>query len=82
MALHATGWTNAFEIWGDWFDTYPEKYNDANQQRNWKSFGRPRDGLSITLGTLFHLAEEYGWEDEGPTFTSDKEQKGQRGKSI
>ena len=72
MALHATGWTNAFEIWGDWLHTYPEKYNDANQQRNWKSFGRPRDGLSITLGTLFHLAEEYGWEDEGPTTHLDK----------
>ena len=60
MALHATGWPNAFEIWDAWSRTCPEKYNEADQRRTWDGFRGPRAGASITLGTVFHLATEQG----------------------
>jgi putative DNA primase/helicase len=58
MALHSTGWPAAFEIWDMWSRTCPEKYSDADQQRTWKSFGRPRIGSSITIATIYRLARE------------------------
>jgi AAA domain/Primase C terminal 2 (PriCT-2) len=65
MALHATGWPNAYEIWDEWSRTCPEKYNESDQQRTWDSFRGPRAGASITLGTVFHLAREHGWIEDG-----------------
>jgi hypothetical protein len=66
MALHATGWANAFELWGEWSRTCPEKYDEANQRKTWDGFHGPREGASITLGTVYHLAREHGWtEDQG-----------------
>jgi len=64
MALHSTNWPNAFEIWDAWSRTCPEKYDEADQQRTWESFGRPRDGQSIGIGTIFRLAGERGWTDD------------------
>jgi hypothetical protein len=65
MALHTAGWVNAFQIWDDWARTCPEKYDEADQRRAWKSFSRRRRvGAPITLGTIFHLATEYGWSDD------------------
>jgi hypothetical protein len=67
MALHATEWANAFELWHEWSRTCPEKYNEADQQRTWDSFGRRRGGASITLRTVFHLAMELGWSEDHVT---------------
>jgi len=63
MACHFTGWPNAFEIWDAWSHTCPEKYNEANQQKTWESFGRPRNGAAITVRTIYRLAAENGWTD-------------------
>lgn len=61
MALHTSGWECARRIWDGWSATCPEKYSEADQERAWASFGRPRAGRPVTLGTLYHLAEQYGW---------------------
>jgi putative DNA primase/helicase len=68
MALHSSGAPNAYEIWDGWsrtvLKTHPEKYSEADQLRIWKSFDRPHDGRSISLGTIFHLARERGWTED------------------
>ena len=64
MALHATGWANAFAIWDEWSRACPEKYNAADQQKTWDSFRGPGERASITLATVFHLAREHGWTEE------------------
>jgi Primase C terminal 2 (PriCT-2)/Bifunctional DNA primase/polymerase, N-terminal len=58
MALHASGWPNAFQIWDEWSRTCPEKYHKADQSRTWKSFGRtPYGKRGVTLGSIFHMAK-------------------------
>jgi hypothetical protein len=78
MALHATGWPNAFQIWDAWSRTCAEKYNEADQRRTWDSFHGPRAGASITLGTVFYLAIEHGWtEDRVPGDSGTRPETGQ-----
>src|SRR5262249_35962152 len=43
MALHTSGWPNAFEIWDAWSRTCPEKYNEADQHRTWNGFRGSRN---------------------------------------
>jgi hypothetical protein len=69
MGLHATGLCNNFEIWDEWSRTCPEKYNEEDQRRTWKSFSRQRVGRSITAATIFHLARQHGWP--GASITND-----------
>jgi putative DNA primase/helicase len=63
MAIHQAGWgKRGRAIWDEWSQTAPEKYNDADQERTWKSFDRPsRDGRRVTLATVFYMAIERGW---------------------
>jgi Bifunctional DNA primase/polymerase, N-terminal/Primase C terminal 2 (PriCT-2)/Family of unknown function (DUF5906) len=65
MALHWTGWgERAWEIWCQWSQK-STKFNVADQQKKWESFGRPdRPGPVITLGSLFALAQEHGFTAE------------------
>jgi hypothetical protein len=65
MALHSTSWSNAFDIWDAWSRTCPDKYDEADQQKTWKSFGRRRDGPTITIATIFHMAKQRGWTGDG-----------------
>jgi hypothetical protein len=84
MALHSAGWPNAFEVWDEWSQTCPEKYNEADQQKTWDSFGRRRGGASITLGTLFHIATENGWSGDhgaGARANSARPQAGEQGEA-
>jgi hypothetical protein len=67
MGIHWLGWEKAFQIWDDWSQKAPEKYNERDQERTWKNFDRPYDGLRITVATIFHLAKEFGWTDEAIT---------------
>jgi len=63
-ALHWLKWgEKGFEIWDSWSQKAPDKYNDRDQRRTWESFDRPYEGLRITVGTIFHLAKEKGWND-------------------
>ena len=59
MALHSTGEDDvAYSIWDAWSRT-SEKYNEQDQIKTWRSFkGRENE---ITLGTLFHVAQDHGW---------------------
>ena len=57
MALHASGEPWARAIWDTWSQT-SAKYDARDQDRVWQSF--KADG-GVTLGTLFHEAEQYGY---------------------
>lgn len=64
MALyHATvGSEEAYEIWTDWA-LISAKFNEDNQRSTWKSFTAENyDGPVLSLGTLFQLAKENGYE--------------------
>jgi putative DNA primase/helicase len=67
-AIHEARWgALGYEIWREWSQTAPEKYNDDDQVRTWKSFDRTRDnGQRRTLATVFHLASERGWTGNNP----------------
>jgi RecA-family ATPase len=64
MALHETGWDNAFDIWDEWSKTAPAAYDADDQRKTWESFSRPFNGTRITLATLFDLAIKQGWQDQ------------------
>jgi hypothetical protein len=40
MALHWTGWPDAFAIWDEWSRKCPSKYDEDGQQKAWQSFDR------------------------------------------
>lgn len=69
MALHSLDWTRpdgtspAFELFDDWSATEGEQYNLDATEKKWNSFGK-RSGIG--LGTLFHLAEQHGWQGNLP----------------
>jgi hypothetical protein len=64
MGLHWTGWGEpAFQIWDDWSRTAPEKYNEVDQRRTWKSFDRPYGRTKRTVATVYSMAKERGWID-------------------
>jgi Bifunctional DNA primase/polymerase, N-terminal/Family of unknown function (DUF5906)/Primase C terminal 2 (PriCT-2) len=63
-ALHSTGWPNAREIWDEWSRT-SDKFNAADQDKTWESYDRPYKGKPATIATLFHLAQQHGWQHPG-----------------
>ena len=64
MALASLDWERgdgssiAFDLFNEWSSTKPDLYSLDATEKKWASFGR-RSG--ITLGTLYHLAEQHGW---------------------
>jgi len=60
MALHACGAEWAFDVWDAWSQRSPKYQGDALAAK-WASFGR-QSGIGVSLGTLFALAREAGWE--------------------
>jgi hypothetical protein len=65
LALHSLDWEEkGFEIWSDWSRTAVDKYDPGDQERTWESFDRPYEGDKITVGTLYHVAQQRGWVDE------------------
>ena len=64
MALHSTGaGPIAFELWTEW-SKQSTKYDLGGQRTAWNSFKPRPDG--ITIGTLFKLAREKGWQQPIP----------------
>jgi putative DNA primase/helicase len=72
MALHSTGWPSARSLFDEWSMgsaacggangfVGSEKYDEKEQEKLWSSLDRPYDGEQIGLGTLYHLAEPYGF---------------------
>jgi hypothetical protein len=68
MALKELDWERSdgtdigFSIWDAWC-AQSEHYNPAGLEFKWKSFGR-RSG--VTLGTVYHMAREHGWNGGAP----------------
>lgn len=70
MALHALQWERpdgtdlGFELWRAWSETGDDKFQGLHDlETRWRSFGR-RGGVG--LGTLYHLAEQHGWQGLAP----------------
>ena len=47
------------EVWDAWSATDPARYRQGECQKKWDSFRGA--GKPVTLGTLFHMAQERGW---------------------
>ena len=47
------------EVWAEW-SASSAKYDAADQEKNWHSFA---PGGGITIRTLFHLAQQHGWQN-------------------
>lgn len=71
MALHDLDWQRpdgtdiGFELWDRWSATCPEKYSLHDVEIRWRSFGKP-GRAGITLGTLYHIASQHGWQPPAP----------------
>jgi putative DNA primase/helicase len=64
MALHWLRWgERGLQIFDEWSRNAPEKYLEWQPRKKWESFDRPYDGKPITIGTLFHMAKQHGWND-------------------
>jgi Bifunctional DNA primase/polymerase, N-terminal/Family of unknown function (DUF5906)/Primase C terminal 2 (PriCT-2) len=63
MGLHWTTWgERAWQIWRAWSQK-SAKFNLDEQIKAWESFGRPDYGGPVaTLGTIFHLGQQHGYE--------------------
>lgn len=70
MAIHSAGMLtdteqSAFQIWYDWSASGGEKFKGLSDlTHQWHSFKERPDG--ITLGTLFHIAQQHGWVQPRP----------------
>lgn len=65
MALHWAGSQNneldqAFMLWDDWSHPSFKYPGQPEMLKQWKSFRTGRKG-EMTLGSLFHVAKQYGW---------------------
>jgi hypothetical protein len=63
MSLHSTGQPWARGLWDQW-SSRSEKYDPRAQEAKWQSFHA--DG-KVTMGTLFYLAREAGWQEPPPS---------------
>lgn len=63
MALHhaSGGGQDGFVIWDEW-SAQGDCYREGETTLKWNSFGS-YDGPLITLGTLYHRAQEAGWKE-------------------
>ncbi len=60
MALHATGWAEAFDLWDGWSATASHRYPGRRELlKRWRSLDSERDG-AVTVDTLFWLARGEG----------------------
>jgi hypothetical protein len=58
MALNDAYGDAGREVWDEW-SASSAKYNEAGQDKAWRSF---TPGGGITIATLFHFAQEHGWQ--------------------
>ena len=55
MALKSAGFD--CDVWDSWSATDPQRYNQRVNYKKWETF----ENGGITIGTLIHMAKEYGW---------------------
>ena len=60
MALKSWDEEKGLDAWHNWSASDAERFEPNVLDDKWKSFGGSRDD-KVTLGTLFHMAEEAGW---------------------
>jgi len=57
MALHHEGLPCS--LWDEWSASDGSRYHAGECERKWKTFGS--SGQQVTMGTVFHMAQEFGW---------------------
>ena len=57
-ALHHEGLPCS--IWDEWSATDTARYHTGECEKKWRTFGNYA-GREATMGTVYHMAEEYGW---------------------
>lgn len=62
MALHWTEDPRARQLWDEWSQGSPHKFDARVQDLTWASFKSERPGPVTTLGTLFKLAKDGGYQ--------------------
>lgn len=67
MAIHSELHDAGFAVWDNW-SSHSQKYPGEKELRShWKSFGR---STGITIGTLFRMAMDAGWNPPRPNIVS------------
>ena len=65
--LKWTGWLCAEELAREWAEGSKEgKYDEKDFNRDWRSLKQERGSRTVTLGSLFHLAKQGGWDASRP----------------
>ena len=67
QALHTAFGATGYELWNSWSSKGSKYQGDKDIDSHWKSF---HQGKGVTLGTLFHLAKENGYQP--PTKTTER----------
>ena len=76
MALKSELGDGGFNLWDSW-SRQSDRYKAADARAVWRSIKGRYNGVSI--GSLYHLAKEYGWAGEAPVKTAPSaEEKRQR----
>ena len=57
-ALHNEGLPCS--LWDEWSASDPARYHAGDCDKKWKTFGH-YGGTVATMGTVYHMAQEYGW---------------------
>ena len=57
-ALHNEGLPCS--LWDEWSATDAARYHAGDCEKKWRTFGN-YTGKVATMGTVYHMAEEYGW---------------------
>ena len=58
LALHQEGLPCS--LWDEWSATDPARYHPGECEKKWATFGK-YTGRRATMGTVYHIAQEYGW---------------------
>ncbi|MGH7784312.1 MAG: phage/plasmid primase, P4 family, partial [Candidatus Binatia bacterium] len=76
MALHQLQWHRSdgtsigFDLWVEYSVRCPEKYSLDVLEQKWETFKRA-DGPIVTIRSIFHMAQQYGWCNESDDFYTD-----------
>lgn len=61
MALHREMDDAGLSLWIEW-SARASNFNEGECEEKWSSFGKRIDGPVVSLGTVYHLAREGGWQ--------------------
>lgn len=61
IALWRSGLPDAYALWDSWSSTAGSYRGPDDTAKNWASF-RPDSSRQVTIGTVYHLAQEHGWK--------------------